>query len=155
MSPEILRFLYDFDHAAMTRNCDGLTHEESVAAPIAGNCANWVLGHILQNRMAVLRMLGEAPVWSDEEGAIYARGATSFDPAEARDFAGMLRDLEVTQERIRAGLARLRPEALGKKLEPDDKWTFAETLHFMSFHESYHAGQLGLLRRIAGKPGAI
>jgi len=28
-------------------------------------------------------------------------------------------------------------------------------LHFLHFHEAYHAGQLGLLRRMAGKDGAI
>lgn len=155
MSPEILRFLYDFDHAAINRNCAGFTHEESLAAPVAGNCANWVLGHIIQNRMTLLRLLGEEPLWSDADGAIYARGTKSFDPAAARDFAGLLKDLETTQERVRAGLSRLEPAVLSKKLEPEDKWTLAETLHFLSFHESYHAGQLGLLRRIAGKPGAI
>lgn len=155
VSAEILRFLYDFDHAAITRNCGGLTHAESIAAPAAGNSANFVLGHIIQNRMSVLKLLGETHPWSDEDGAMYARGVKEFDPSRARDFDDMLKDLDVTQERIRTGLARLDAGALGEKLKPDDKWTLAETLHFMSFHESYHAGQLGLLRRLAGKPGAI
>ena len=26
---------------------------------------------------------------------------------------------------------------------------------FLNFHEAYHAGQLGVLRRLAGKPGAL
>lgn len=30
-----------------------------------------------------------------------------------------------------------------------------ETLSFLQFHEAYHTGQLGLQRRLIGKPGAI
>src|SRR6185503_20014949 len=145
VSPEILRFLYDFDHAAVTRNCAGFTHAESLLAPDAGNCANWVLGHILQNRTWILQMLDEEPLWSDTDGVAYARGSKPLDPAAARDFTSLLADYDVTQERIRAGIGRLAPERLEQKLKPDDKWTLGQSLHFMSFHEGYHAGQLGLL----------
>jgi hypothetical protein len=28
-------------------------------------------------------------------------------------------------------------------------------MHFLHFHESYHLGQIGLIRRMAGRPGLI
>ncbi len=67
----------------------------------------------------------------------------------------MRADLEATQERIRAGLARLGPDQLAVKKKPDDRRILGEQLHFLAFHEGYHAGQLGMLRRIVGKVGAI
>jgi hypothetical protein len=33
--------------------------------------------------------------------------------------------------------------------------SIGDALSRLNFHESYHAGQIGLLRRIAGKEGAI
>jgi len=155
MAIDLLRFLYDRSLIALQRNTAGFTHEESLIAPPAGNCANWVLGHILQNRIYTLSRLGEQPVWSEADGAGYERGTTTFDVSKARDFGGMLKDLEVSQERLRAGLARLAVEDLAKKDPPDARLTLGETLFFLAYHEGYHTGQIGLLRRMAGKPGAI
>ncbi len=66
----------------------------------------------------------------------------------------MLADLEETQQRIRRGLERLAPEELDLKHEEGAKQPRGARLHFFHFHEAY-AGQLGLLRRMAGKAGAI
>ena len=39
-SPDILRFLYDFNLRALHLNCEGWTHAESMVEPKpAGNCA--------------------------------------------------------------------------------------------------------------------
>jgi uncharacterized damage-inducible protein DinB len=152
----MLRFLYDFNHAAITRNCDGLTHEDSLLSPPnGGNCANWVLGHILHNRSFVLDMVKEQPLWSEAEGAVYARESKPLDPKDARPFASLLADLEETQARIRRGLEKLAPEELDLNHEEGAKRPRGAQLHFLHFHEAYHAGQLGLLRRLAGKAGAI
>jgi uncharacterized damage-inducible protein DinB len=35
------------------------------------------------------------------------------------------------------------------------KETVGDQLAFLQFHEAYHIGQAGLLRRLAGKDGAI
>jgi uncharacterized damage-inducible protein DinB len=41
---------------------------------------------------------------------------------------------------------------LGRTL-PDGSDTIAGALRFLAWHEAYHLGQLGLFRRLAGKPG--
>jgi uncharacterized damage-inducible protein DinB len=62
-------------------------------------------------------------------------------------------------ERIDVGLADLTSEALDAPApaspnnDPDE--TVRSLLALVSFHQAYHAGQTGLLRRIAGKDGAI
>jgi uncharacterized damage-inducible protein DinB len=156
VSAQLLRFLYDFNHAAITRNCAGLSHEESLEAPEAGgNPANWVLGHIVGHRVFILRLLGETPLWTEEEVSPYARGSHGIEPRTARDFDSMLKDFDATQERLHAGLERLTPEAFAEKASPEAKRPRGEQLFFLQFHEAYHAGQLGLLRRLAGKAGAI
>ncbi len=61
--------------------------------------------------------------------------------------------------RIDAGLAGLAPEALDQPAphspgnNPNE--TVRSLLSVTFFHQAYHAGQTGILRRIAGKEGAI
>jgi uncharacterized damage-inducible protein DinB len=50
----------------------------------------------------------------------------------------------------------LTPEQLVKPLGrtlPDGSDTTEGALRFLAWHEAYHFGQLGMLRRLAGKPG--
>lgn len=155
MTADLLGYLFEFNHGAARLNCADLTHEESLLLPRpGGSCANWVLGHIVAFRSTILPLLGDSPYWAREDCAPYARGSERLDPARARPFDGLLHDLDATQERIRAGIARLTDAALAET-PPGEKRTLAQRLFFLQFHEAYHVGQLGLLRRLAGKPGAI
>ena len=155
-STGILRFLYDFNFTAITRNAEGMTHADSLIVPANGaNPANWVLGHILGNRSFILTLVHEQPLWSDADDDPYNQGSKGLDPAKARPWDSMVADLNETQERLRRGLERLDPEELDLKHAEEAKRPRGAQLHFMSFHEAYHAGQLGILRRVAGKDGAI
>jgi uncharacterized damage-inducible protein DinB len=98
-------------------------------------------------------MLGEQPVWSAAQAERYKRGSAPVkDGSDARKFEEILADFTTSQERIRAGLGRLKDEDLSRKNGDQE---LGEALHFLHFHEAYHIGQIGLLRRIAGKEGAI
>ena len=152
----ILRFLYDFNYVAITRNCEGLVHNETLIRPQPkGNCANWVLGHIVHDRSAVLALLRQTPVLDEGEGAVYARESKPLEPGDALPLPRLLADLEETQARLRRGLEQLPPEDLDLKHVEGATRPRGAQLHFLHFHEAYHAGQLGLLRRMAGKDGAI
>jgi hypothetical protein len=155
-STGILRFLYDFSYRACTLNIEGLTHDDSLfVPPVGGNCANWALGHILHNRSFVLELVHEQPLWAEADGAPYQTGSKPLDPKEARPWDSLVADLTATQERLQRGLERLDPDELDLKHVEDAKRPRGAQLHFMHFHESYHAGQIGLLRRMCGKVGAI
>src|SRR5947208_14369503 len=57
---------------------DGITHEESLRAPgAAGNCLNWVVGHLVGARQRWLAMvLGAAPAMDPARfAAVYTRGS--------------------------------------------------------------------------------
>ena len=154
MSVDALQKLFGINHRAVELNVKGLSHEESlIQPPGGGNCLNWVAGHVVANRNFVLGLLGEQPIWTSEEAEPYKRGSAPIqDGARARKFEKILADFSIAQERIRAGLGRLKDEDLGTKKGDE---SLGDTLHFLQFHEAYHIGQMGLLRRMAGKEGAI
>jgi len=148
-------------HGVVRVNTKGLTHEDSLVQPRPdGNCLNFVVGHLVNVYDKVLPLVGQEPVLGDA-GKRYERGAPPLhDPAEAMPFADLLAAWDTASERFQAGLATLTPEALERPMPgPDSKGELTETLRSLLgtilFHQAYHAGQTGLLRRITGKPGAI
>ena len=153
MTPQELSKMYGINLYATNLNLAGITHQESLVAPQpGGNCLNWNLGHIVASRADVLKLVGEAPVWSEEEGKPYARGSKSWDPGKARTLDTIVQDLERSQERLEKALTSMAPERLN---EVQGDKPLGEKLAVLQFHEGYHIGQIGLLRRLLGKAGAI
>lgn len=151
-----LKTSFSTSYRVLQRNTDGVTHEESLFQPQpAGNCMNWVLGHVVESRNDILRLLKAEPIWTAEEAGPYVRGAEPMrDAARARPFATLLDDLDRSQERLMARLDTLTSADLAAPSGMGDN-SVEQMLGFLQFHESYHTGQIGLLRRLAGKEGAI
>jgi hypothetical protein len=154
MSRQVLGTLFSLNHYAVTANVAGVSHEESLRAPEAGgNCMNWVLGHIVASRNGVLAALGEKSVWSAAQVEEYKRGSSGLrDRGRARPFEAILADFEKAQKAIEAGLARISEADLSAAMAQKD---IPKNPAALQFHEAYHAGQLGILRRFLGKPGGI
>jgi uncharacterized damage-inducible protein DinB len=148
-------------HQVVRRNVDGISHEESLAQPQPqGNCLNWVVGHLVCIYDEVLPLLKQKPVLGREALKRYARGTPPLrDASEAMDLAELMSAWDQSIDRVDAGLASLSAEDLEAKApasprnNPDE--TVRSLLGLVSFHQAYHAGQLGILRRLVGKPGAI
>jgi uncharacterized damage-inducible protein DinB len=141
-------------------NLAGLTHEDSLVQPRpGGNCLNWVLGHLLGVYNGMLPLLSQEPVMDEAALQHYARGAPPIrDRAEALDFEKILTAWNQAVERIDAGLAGLSPDALDRPVKSptgNPNETVRSLLTTIMFHQAYHAGQTAVLRRIAGKEGAI
>jgi uncharacterized damage-inducible protein DinB len=142
-------------------NTAGLTQEDSLVQPQPeGNCLNFIIGHLVNVYDKVLPLVGQEPVMGDAVKR-YERGSPPIrDAAEALQLSDLLAAFDTQTERFRAGLATLTPEALERPMPgPDSGGKLTETtrslLGTILFHQAYHAGQTGVLRRIAGKPGAI
>lgn len=153
-------------HARLTRmvvaaNTEGVTHEQSLLQPApGGNCLNWVVGHLLTIYGKSLPLVGQQPVLDDATHERYDRGSPPLrDAGQAMRFEEILAAWETTCDRFDAGRAGLAPEALDRPApfspsgNPDE--TVRSLLGTILFHQAYHAGQTGILRRLAGKEGAI
>ncbi len=165
--PATLSDIQIYQHqAGMTQgvvrvNTAGLTQEDSLVQPRPdGNCLNFVIGHLVNVYDKVLPLVGQEPVLGAAV-ARYERGAPALrDPSEAMELSELLAAFDTQTERFQAGLATLTPEALERPMPgPDSNGELTETVRSLLgtilFHQAYHAGQTGLLRRIVGKPGAI
>jgi uncharacterized damage-inducible protein DinB len=156
MDAQALVKIFEMSHMALTRNLDGITPEESLQAPDpGGNSLNWVLGHILWGRSNLFKMLDLPPLWEPEKIARYARGSAPIgegDPA-AEPFEEIRAVFERSQEPLMEALRSLPAERLAAVDEKGQ--SLAQRLAMLAFHEGYHGGQAGLLRRLLGREGAI
>lgn len=73
---EMLARHFELVYDIVERNLDGMTHEQSLARPAAGgNCANWILGHLVNVHNGLMEVLGEDPVWESEQLGLARRFA--------------------------------------------------------------------------------
>jgi uncharacterized damage-inducible protein DinB len=153
---ETLAEYYGLTYRVIGRQLEGVTHEESlVQPPFRGNCLNWVLGHVIVSRDEALTILGEDLPWDESVAARYQRSSDPITSAEQALPLSQLRALlDESQSRMLAGLARLSPERTEGR-EGEDTDTIGERLTFANWHETYHVGQLELLRQLAGKNDKI
>jgi uncharacterized damage-inducible protein DinB len=121
----------------------------------AGHSARWVFGHVASYRLKVLEMMG-LPAPPAPWAAAFARGTSDADVPEDLDMAMVIRAFHEAQGRMAARWDALTPEDLARPLGrtlPDGSDTLGGGIRFLAWHEAYHFGQLGVLRRLAGKPG--
>ena len=58
ISAKTLAMLFEFTFNVTRANVEGFSHEDSLRQPPAGNCLNWLLGHIVATRQHTLELLG-------------------------------------------------------------------------------------------------
>jgi len=158
---QILTTQYRYTAYVFAANLEGLSDDAAFLQPApGGNCLNWVAGHILQARASTLTMLGQdLPFAADKYDRYQRGGAPLKDAADTVPLSAMIADFAATEAGLQAGLAGLTAEKLAAKapFSPgrSDTETVGSLLAGLVFHEGYHIGQLGLLRRLAGVDGAI
>jgi hypothetical protein len=151
-----IKTLRGYNEFVVHKNMEGVTQEESLRRPDAGgNCMNWVLGHILLHRNPMLTALGKDPIWPRERCEPYARGSEGHPGDGAAEVSEMLAAIADSHARIEAALDEATDEALDAPVEANTETTVAERVIGLQFHEAYHAGQLGVLRRLTGRDGAL
>jgi|KBSSwiStaDraftv2_1062776.scaffolds.fasta_scaffold119742_3 uncharacterized damage-inducible protein DinB len=146
-----------FTESVIRKNVGDVTHEESLQSfQPAGNGLNWVLGHLVAIRSQLLVPLGGEPVWSTDECAPYDRHAAPFTgTSKPKLLAEIWRAFELTQTRLLEVAARLTPAELAEAVPAGTPAkTRGELLAVLGFHDAYHAGQTGVIRRLLGKPPA-
>ena len=150
---------YSVSQQLVSGNTAGIDHEESLVQPSReGNCMNWVAGHLLVSRGQILGLLGAGPFLSEDETKLYQRGSAPVKPeGESVDLERLRQGLEQTAEAIIGVLSGADESFLEEELDLPgfpikmEKPTRGAFLTLFLFHEGYHAGQLGIVRRLLGK----
>jgi len=140
-------------------NLEGISHDESLVRAVeTGNHMNWLVGHVVATRCALLPALRQESVWGDDVTRIYRRGSSGATDANYLPFDEVVNAFHTSQERLLAGIATLTEEDLAAPapFSPGGgQDTLGSLLAKSAVHEGYHLGQTGILRRVVGKPGAI
>ena len=142
-----------------TANLEGITQQESLVRAVpSGNHINWLLGHIVATRRAVLPSLRQESVWSEERTRLYRKDQDLRENPNYLPLEEVVRAFHDSNERMLEGTAALTDEELAAPapFSPGGgSDTLGSLLTRMTIHEGYHLGQIGILRRVVGKPGAI
>ncbi len=145
---------------AFVRECvRDLSEAESRQRPLdIGNSFHWVLGHMVVYRDAILELLGRPRLHPEAARVSFKRnadpqGGGSAEGGHEVAFETLVADFNTAGPQLQEALA----EASSAQLQAayNDKYSVEQRLVHLVWHEAYHVGQLGLLRRLAGKPRVV
>ena len=143
------------------KNVGDLSQEESLAQPEqGGNCLNWVLGHITRTRNMALASMGQKSPYPMADFDPYdERTGVPLTRENALPIDELRRRYQAMQEPLLRAIGGMSPDVLAsqppRNMTGDPNETVGSNLATFAFHESYHVGQTGVLRRVAGKLGVI
>ena len=161
MDIETLVTQHELGSQVFTANLDGLTHDDSLFQPQGGgNCLNWIIGHLVKARNDAIGLLGEDPLYPPDKFARYGNGKPPLtDPGEALPFKELQENFSALQEPLAAALRTASSETLARPVPDSPTGNPNETVGSLAvavaFHEPYHLGQAGLLRRMLGKENKL
>lgn len=160
MQSENVAWLQGIHHQVLQVTLEGLSHEDCLKRPEpGGNCINWILGHLLVSRQWMLSFFDCQ--WDIPTNAIsvYQRGSSGDVESSFLPLDKLLSLWEESSSLLMTEIGKLTPEKMSAMVPVKAPFTKEDTLErryfFLYFHESYHLGQIGLLRRLIGKDGAI
>lgn len=154
LAPQVVQAAaaFRFNTNMLDKSFDGLTPEDWSAHPGECNSLFWVAGHIVWARSRVLATLG-AP-WTRPWLQYFERGSNSADAARYPSPEELTAAWVDVKAALTAALEAATPEALtapGPEKVPSFDGMLSGTLAFMAWHEGYHVGQAGLLRKWLGR----
>ncbi|MGD2027666.1 MAG: DinB family protein [Anaerolineales bacterium] len=140
---------YETNTSLIHHHINGISDEQSLLQlPFEANCLNWIVGHIVSRRNSALNALGLPELWGEEISACYRTGSDPILDAEnARAFSDLVADLDRSQEIFSAALKEADSDLLDAIVTNDrGEKTALEHLKGFHWHETYHVGQLDILR---------
>jgi hypothetical protein len=156
-----LTIQYGYTTWTFNKTLENVPEDIARYAPAGGgNCLAWVVGHLIDSRVGTLRMLGVELPFDPEKYHRFHRGS---DPVTADEdlpaLAEMCEDFRSTAGPLAEGLAALNDNlvASAAPFSPGNnpQETVGSLLAGLVFHESYHVGQLGILRRSGGLDSVV
>ena len=148
--------MLEYEQDIIHMQTEGLSDSDLlVQPPHGGNCMEWVLGHIADGLVTILRVLDSPPPANLPDLSRYGYGSAPILGAEAGLLgrARLMDTLDMLQAAAQTRLAEMDSAAFddeiiifGDQAQRRGWWAL-----FFLFHHSYHVGQLEVLRNIAGR----
>ena len=134
---------------------NGLTQADTLIQPLpGGNCMNWVLGHLLESQISMLKALdGISPI----DPVLLDRYKRESAPIKLHGEGVMtLQSLLEGHDTLNAAIVNRLSEMNEVDFEVEIQQGERKVIRgwrvfFLHFHYTYHIGQLELLRQLAGK----
>jgi uncharacterized damage-inducible protein DinB len=161
MHAKTLAFQLHLSQLILDMNTRDVSHEESlITPPMGGSCLNQVLGHLSRTRNMALATMGQKSPYPMQEFDPYDdRTGVPFSRDRALPFEELRRRFDSMQQPLIRAITEMTAEGLAMRparpLTGDPDETVGSNLATLVFHECYHVGQTGILRRIVGKPGVV
>ncbi len=151
--------IFTLNSFALAKNVEGISEDASLKDTGAGSTINWVLGHILSTRRGIAKVAGLEMPWTKEGAEAYGRGSSPAANTNPVAMEEILAELEENTKTLLTWLEE-QTDADLKNANPDGPHeifgaTIGETILGLAWHEGYHVGQVGTLRRLIGLDGAI
>jgi uncharacterized damage-inducible protein DinB len=136
----------------------GLSDDQLWASP--GEHSNpiiWILGHVTVSRAALVGAVTGVPLKLPWFGG-FRRGAARADRAQSPPISEIQRGMQEVSAKLTQALQAATSESLSRACAfdvPASDGTMRGLIAFVSFHESYHVGQAGYVRKWLGFPGMV
>jgi hypothetical protein len=109
----------------------------------------WIAGHATTVRASLLGVLGRP--YPLEWSMLFSRGGTNDDEAAWPPLATIVEQWDAIAHQLKGRLPELTAEEIAAQVQaPSFDGTVRGTIQLISFHDAYHIGQLGYLRRQSG-----
>jgi uncharacterized damage-inducible protein DinB len=130
-----------------------LTPEEWLKRPEgAANHIEWIVGHVLWARTAVLSRLGAK--WSAPWIGLFARGVKVDDTAAYPSPDALMAAWQEVTAALNMALENASDDLVGQPAPqpgpPSADGKLSGTIRFLAWHETYHVGQLSYVRGLLG-----
>lgn len=139
------------NHILTVRHFEGLDEREALLVPpFQANSLNWLLGHLVNGRAEVLKYLGRLFLWPDDAAERYRTGSDPIEPGSALPLSELLKLFNDSQEALETALGEVSEaylqEIVATRFGERPRW---QHLSGLGWHETYHVGQMELLRQLA------
>jgi uncharacterized damage-inducible protein DinB len=117
----------------------------------SSNHLTWITGHVVVHRARISKLLGST--WSAPWEALFVRGAALEESAKYPSPSELQQAWKQVSEGLATSLSNASPETLSKPLNnpsPSLDGTVGGLVAFLCFHETYHVGQMGFLKKLLG-----
>jgi uncharacterized damage-inducible protein DinB len=148
---------FRFNNGFLAKSVQDLTPEDWLKRPNGtANHIAWIVGHVIWTRKALLGRLGSE--WSTPWLGMFARGAQVEEGAAYPSPDTLLDAWRDVSGALAAALENVPEEVLAqpaKKGPPSSDGKESGIVAFLAWHETYHVGQVSVLRSWMGHKGLM